>query len=82
MIEAMKNKVMIIGGGLAGCEAAWQLARAGIPVELYEMRPNLMTPAHNTPDWESWYAASLWALSDWKRRQACHTTRGGNEALS
>ncbi|MGI6188647.1 MAG: methylenetetrahydrofolate--tRNA-(uracil(54)-C(5))-methyltransferase (FADH(2)-oxidizing) TrmFO [Clostridiales bacterium] len=46
----MKNKVMIIGGGLAGCEAAWQLARAGIPVELYEMRPNLMTPAHNTPE--------------------------------
>ena len=47
---AMKNGVMIIGGGLAGCEAAWQLARAGVYVELYEMRPNLMTPAHNTPN--------------------------------
>ncbi|NLO82805.1 MAG: methylenetetrahydrofolate--tRNA-(uracil(54)-C(5))-methyltransferase (FADH(2)-oxidizing) TrmFO [Clostridiales bacterium] len=46
----MKNGVMIIGGGLAGCEAAWQLARAGVYVELYEMRPNLMTPAHNTPN--------------------------------
>ena len=39
--------VKIIGAGLAGCEAAWQLARHGIPVELYEMRPQRMTPAHH-----------------------------------
>ncbi|NLX70919.1 MAG: methylenetetrahydrofolate--tRNA-(uracil(54)-C(5))-methyltransferase (FADH(2)-oxidizing) TrmFO [Clostridiales bacterium] len=44
----MKKTVRVIGGGLAGCEAAWQLARAGIFVELYEMRPGLMTPAHST----------------------------------
>lgn len=36
----------MIGGGLAGCEAAWQLARRGLPVRLYEMRPRKMTAAH------------------------------------
>ena len=38
--------VIIIGAGLAGCEAAWQLARRGIPVELHEMKPQKMTPDH------------------------------------
>jgi methylenetetrahydrofolate--tRNA-(uracil-5-)-methyltransferase len=40
----------IIGAGLAGCEAAWQLARRGVAVELYEMRPVRSTPAHQTAD--------------------------------
>ncbi len=40
----------IIGGGLAGCEAAWQAAERGIEVELYEMRPNQMTGAHRSGD--------------------------------
>jgi len=40
--------VVIGGGGLAGSEAAWQLAERGIPVTLYEMRPARMTPAHKT----------------------------------
>lgn len=40
------NKVSVIGAGLAGCEAAWQLAEAGIPVGLYEMKPAEFTPAH------------------------------------
>jgi len=40
--------VTIIGAGLAGCEAAWQLAVRGIPVELYEMKPGKMTPAHHS----------------------------------
>ncbi len=40
--------IMIIGAGLAGCEAAWQIARQGIPVELFEMRPQRMTPAHQS----------------------------------
>ena len=40
--------VHIIGAGLAGCEAAWQVARAGVPVILYEMRPVRQTPAHRT----------------------------------
>jgi len=38
--------VTVVGGGLAGCEAAFQLARLGIPVELVEMRPVAKTPAH------------------------------------
>jgi len=40
--------VHIIGAGLAGCEAAWQLARSGVPVMLHEMRPGRMTEAHRT----------------------------------
>ena len=38
----------IIGGGLAGCEAAWQAARRGVPVTLHEMRPAVRTPIHET----------------------------------
>ena len=44
----MEYKVAVIGGGLAGCEAAWQLANRGIKVALYEMRPINTTPAHTT----------------------------------
>ena len=43
----MTTPVIIIGAGLAGTEAAWQIARSGIPVELFEMRPERMTPAHS-----------------------------------
>jgi methylenetetrahydrofolate--tRNA-(uracil-5-)-methyltransferase len=43
-------KITIIGAGLAGSEAAWQCARRGIDVDLYEMRPHRMTPAHQTGD--------------------------------
>src|SRR5690349_3020611 len=43
-------RIRIIGGGLAGSEAAWQCARRGVPVELYEMRPVRSTPAHQTGD--------------------------------
>ena len=39
--------VKVIGAGLAGCEAAWQLAQRGIDVELYEMKPHKMSPAHH-----------------------------------
>ena len=41
--------VIVIGAGLAGSEAAWQLAQRGIPVELREMKPHKMSPAHHTP---------------------------------
>jgi methylenetetrahydrofolate--tRNA-(uracil-5-)-methyltransferase len=43
-----KKPVHVIGGGLAGSEAAWQLAQAGVPVALHEMRPLRMTAAHKT----------------------------------
>ena len=46
----MNNSVKVIGAGLAGCEAAWQLARRGIAVDLNEMRPVRSTPAHQTGD--------------------------------
>ncbi len=42
------EKVVVIGAGLAGCEAAWQLANRGVQVDLYEMRPTKMSPAHHT----------------------------------
>ena len=42
--------VIVIGAGLAGCEAAWQLAQRGIPVELREMKGSKMTPAHHSAD--------------------------------
>ena len=44
----MSERVTIVGGGLAGAEAAWQLARHGVPVDLYEMRPGRGTAAHHT----------------------------------
>ncbi len=44
----METPVTVIGAGLAGCEAAWQLARRGVAVRLFEMRPKRPTPAHTT----------------------------------
>ena len=42
-------KVTVVGAGLAGCEAAWQLARRGVQVELVEMKPLRFSPAHHSP---------------------------------
>lgn len=42
------TEVQVIGAGLAGCEAAWQLAKRGIPVRLHEMKPVKMSPAHHS----------------------------------
>ena len=44
----MPESVTVVGGGLAGSEAAWQIARRGIPVSLYEMRPEQPTPVHKS----------------------------------
>ena len=44
-----EKKASVIGAGLAGSEAAWQLAEKGIAVTLYEMKPAKMTPAHRSP---------------------------------
>jgi methylenetetrahydrofolate--tRNA-(uracil-5-)-methyltransferase len=46
----MTPRVRIVGGGLAGCEAAWQLARRGVAVDLHEMRPVRTTPVHRSGD--------------------------------
>ncbi|MFC6331178.1 FADH(2)-oxidizing methylenetetrahydrofolate--tRNA-(uracil(54)-C(5))-methyltransferase TrmFO [Paenibacillus septentrionalis] len=48
MNELNKQKVTVIGAGLAGSEAAWQIAKQGVEVVLYEMRPVKKTPAHHT----------------------------------
>ena len=45
----MTPRATVIGAGLAGCEAAWQLARQGIAVTLIEMKPQKMSPAHHSP---------------------------------
>ena len=45
----MPDCVTIVGAGLAGCEAAWQLARRGVPVKLYDMKPLKYSPAHKSP---------------------------------
>ena len=46
----MENYITVIGGGLAGCEAAYQIAKRGIKVKLYEMKPQKFSPAHNNPN--------------------------------
>ncbi|MBE6706180.1 MAG: methylenetetrahydrofolate--tRNA-(uracil(54)-C(5))-methyltransferase (FADH(2)-oxidizing) TrmFO [Ruminococcaceae bacterium] len=46
----MKKTVNVFGAGLAGCEAAWQIARRGINVRLFEMKPEKYTPAHHSRD--------------------------------
>ena len=50
MRDNKKNKVIVIGGGLAGCEAAYQVAKKGIEVDLYEMKPKKFSPAHSNTD--------------------------------
>ena len=48
MQKNLMNKIIVVGAGLAGSEAAWQAVQRGIPVDLYEMRPVKNTPAHKT----------------------------------
>src|ERR1700739_3661998 len=47
-VKSLSEPVHVVGAGLAGSEAAWQVARSGIPVVLHEMRPERMTEAHRT----------------------------------
>jgi methylenetetrahydrofolate--tRNA-(uracil-5-)-methyltransferase len=49
MQQNQAGEITIIGGGLAGCEAAWQIAERGIPVKLHEMKPYRFSPAHTLP---------------------------------
>jgi methylenetetrahydrofolate--tRNA-(uracil-5-)-methyltransferase len=58
--------IHILGGGLAGCEAAWQVSRAGCAATLYEMRPLRSTPAHRTDQLSEWSAP--WLLKQELRR--------------
>jgi methylenetetrahydrofolate--tRNA-(uracil-5-)-methyltransferase len=65
--EKVKAKVTVIGGGLAGVEAAYQIARQGIGVELFEMRPERMTEAHG---------------SDFLAEMVCSNSLGSSEVTS
>ena len=46
----MNQYINVVGGGLAGTEAAYQIAKRGIKVKLYDMKPKKFTPAHNNKD--------------------------------
>ena len=46
----MNDYITVIGGGLAGCEAAYQISKRGIKVKLYEMKPKKFSPAHTNSD--------------------------------
>lgn len=65
------QKVHVIGGGLAGSEAAWQLARRGVPVVLHEMRGARMTPAHQTDQ-----LAELVCSNSFRSDDAAHNAVG------
>jgi methylenetetrahydrofolate--tRNA-(uracil-5-)-methyltransferase len=58
--------VHVIGGGLAGSEAAWALATAGVPVVLHEMRPVRMTPAHKTEGFAELVCSNSFRSDDWE----------------
>src|SRR4029077_9010907 len=63
--------VHVIGAGLAGSEAAWQMARRGLPVVLHEMRPTSLTPVHKTGD-----AAELVCSNSFRSDDALHNAVG------
>ncbi len=63
----MNNKIAVIGGGLAGVEAAYQIAKQGVAVDLFEMRPQLMTEAHG---------------SDFLAEMVCSNSLGSGEITS
>ena len=56
------QSVTVLGAGLAGCEAAWQLARRGFPVTLYEMKPQKFSPAHQSGDFAELISRSFGLL--------------------
>lgn len=61
----MREVVHVIGGGLAGSEAAWQLASAGVPVVLHEMRPGRGTEAHQTGALAELVCSNSFRSDDW-----------------
>jgi len=60
----MSRTVSVIGAGLAGCEAAWQLAEKGVKVKLYEMKPGRMTPAHVSTDFAELVCSNSFRSND------------------
>ena len=62
----MTGKVHVIGGGLAGSEAAWQLAQGGVPAVLHEMRPIRPTEAHKTGAFAELVCSNSFRSDDWE----------------
>src|SRR5271163_4013346 len=62
----MKNELHIIGGGLAGSEAAWQAVQAGVRVVLHEMRPVKQTDAHATDGFAELVCSNSFRSDDWE----------------
>src|SRR5215467_13066061 len=62
----MTDRVHVIGGGLAGSEAAWQLGRAGVPVALHEMRPIRQTEAHKTGAFAELVCSNSFRSDEWE----------------
>ncbi|MGE0595229.1 MAG: methylenetetrahydrofolate--tRNA-(uracil(54)-C(5))-methyltransferase (FADH(2)-oxidizing) TrmFO [Hyphomonadaceae bacterium] len=60
------HPVDVVGGGLAGSEAAWALAQAGVPVRLHEMRPVRMTDAHHTGKFAELVCSNSFRSDDWE----------------
>src|SRR3982751_1081575 len=60
-----KSQIHVIGGGLAGSEAAWQIAEAGVPVVLHEMRPVRGTDAHQTDRLGQLVCSNSFRADDW-----------------
>ena len=59
MSQSKADYINVIGAGLAGSEAAYQIAKRGIPVKLYEMRGVKATPQHKTTNLQNWFALTL-----------------------
>lgn len=57
--------IHVVGAGLAGSEAAWQIAEAGVEVVLHEMRPNRLTPAHSTGGFAELVCSNSFRADDW-----------------
>jgi methylenetetrahydrofolate--tRNA-(uracil-5-)-methyltransferase len=66
MTASKQNEIHVIGGGLAGCEAAFQAANVGVPVVLHEMRPKRMTEAHSTQGLAELVCSNSFRSDDWE----------------
>ncbi len=66
MVMTKMKPIHVIGGGLAGSEAAWQIAHAGVPVVIHEMRPTCTTDAHKTGELAELVCSNSFRSDDWE----------------
>ena len=81
----MKDYITVIGGGLAGCEAAYQIAKVGIKVKLYEMKPVKFSEAHypaaKLPFWGFIFLGFMAAAVNWVKEIFEKNGKKGGEEL-